>query len=288
MEDAEGAPPRCSTSTEETRTTSRTTSCSTQTTTTTVTTDPGSPTTKLLKAALPARPGTYVIQIPKDTIYKIPPPENAKRFEQLTNKNPGGGRSRRCCGGGARLWLWASISFFAAFLFLIATGVGVFYLVVRPESPRFVIQSASIEGFNSSGPISPRFELAVAAHNRNKKMGVLYRPGSSAAVYYNGIELAAGSIPAFEQGKDELTSFKTALKGEGIVLTSAVRRSLSDGENRGAVPFRLTATALVKFRLGAVKSWTVIANVDCELTVDMLTANAKIVSQKCDSSAKIW
>ncbi|CAI0397300.1 unnamed protein product [Linum tenue] len=289
MADADGAPPRYSTSTDQTRTTSRTTSCSTQTTTTTGTMDPGSPTTKLLKAALPAPPGTYVIQIPKDTIYKVPPPENAKRFEQLTNKNPGGGRSRRCCGGGARLWLCASISFFAAFLFLIATAVGVFCLVVRPESPRFVIQSASISGFNSaSGPISPRFELAVAAQNRNKKMEMLYQPDSSAAVYYNGIELAAGSIPVFEQGTEKSTNFKTVLKGEGIVLTGAVRRSLSDGENRGAVPFRLTATAPVKFRLGAVKSWTVTVKVDCELTVDKLTAKAKTVSQKCDSTAKIW
>ncbi|KAI3834849.1 hypothetical protein MKW98_015962 [Papaver atlanticum] len=35
----------------------------------------------------PPPTGTYVIQIPKDQIYIIPPPENARRYEKLSRKN---------------------------------------------------------------------------------------------------------------------------------------------------------------------------------------------------------
>jgi len=35
----------------------------------------------------PAPPlGTYVIKIPKDIVHRVPPPENARRYEQYTHK----------------------------------------------------------------------------------------------------------------------------------------------------------------------------------------------------------
>ncbi|KAL6578320.1 hypothetical protein OROMI_010648 [Orobanche minor] len=40
-------------------------------------------------------PGTYVVQVPKDQIYRVPPPENASMLEQRIN----GGHNKRgqCC-----------------------------------------------------------------------------------------------------------------------------------------------------------------------------------------------
>ncbi|CAN0923224.1 NDR1/HIN1-like protein 13, partial [Linum grandiflorum] len=301
MADSDQAPPRCSTSTDETRTTSRTTSCSTQTTnttattttTTTTTTEPGSPSTKLLLAAKPKPPpppGTYVIQIPKDTIYRVPPPENAKRFDQLSKKNHQF-RRRRCCsggggGGGGRRIFCILASFSASLLLLLTISAVVFFFVVSPKPPHYRIESVTIKGLDSpssNSEISPEFEFKIRAHNRNKKMEMLYRPGSSAAVYYNGIELGTGSIPVFEQGKNQVTTFTAALKGNGILLTGAVQRSL-----KGATSFKVNVRAPVKFRLGGVKSWTFTAKVDCDVTVDKLTANATVVSQQCSYDVDVW
>ncbi|CAN1171021.1 NDR1/HIN1-like protein 13 [Linum perenne] len=302
MADSDRVPPRCSSSTDQTRSTSRTTSCSTQTTNTTTTTsstattttEPGSPSTKLLLAAKPKPPpppGTYVIQIPKDTIYRVPPPENAKRFDQLSKQNrQTTRRRRRFCGGiggGRRRLFFICASFSALLLLLLTISTVVFLLVVRPRSPHYLIESVSIKGINSNSSsnseISPQFEFKIRVHNRNKKMEMLYQQESTAAVYYNGIELGTGSGPVFEQGTDQVTTFRTGLKGDGILLTGAVQRSL-----RGAASFKLSMKSPVMFRLEGVKSWTFTANVDCDVTVDKLTANATVVSQRCSYDADVW
>ncbi|GFS37846.1 late embryogenesis abundant (LEA) hydroxyproline-rich glycoprotein family [Actinidia rufa] len=233
--------------------------------------------------SVPVQPaGTYVIQIPKDQIYRYPPPENARRYQKYSRREP----RRRCC---RRCLCW-SLSLLASLLLLLAVAAGVLYLVFRPESPKYSIDDVSIHGFNLTSPsaVSPEFNVTIRAQNPNDKIGIYYQKESSVTVYYSGINLCNGVLPVFYQPSNNLTVFQTALKGSKILLTNAVHSTLAAEEKRGELPFRLNLKAPVKFKVGAVKTWTITFKVKCELTVDSLTSSAKIVTTDCDSRVKLW
>ncbi|KAF2300079.1 hypothetical protein GH714_008083 [Hevea brasiliensis] len=127
-------------------------------------------------------PGTYVIKIPKDQVYRVPPPENAKRYEKLFARS------------------------------LVAALLLLFLLVPWPHSypyyprrhrcwclvpcipakaPKYSIDSISIKGFNlsSSAPLSPEFDVTVRADNLTKRSGLI--TGQEAQLIY--ITMTLGS-----------------------------------------------------------------------------------------------
>ncbi|KDP42899.1 hypothetical protein JCGZ_23841 [Jatropha curcas] len=236
----------------------------------------------LEKPVSPPPAGTYVIQIPKDQVYRVPPPENAKRYQQLSRRKHR--RSTCCC---CLCWFFGLLF---TFILLAAIAAGVLYLVFRPEAPKYSIESVSIKGFNltSSAPLSPEFDVAVRAHNPNNKIGIYYRTGSSVNVYYNDVRLCNGKLPVFYQGTNNVTVFVASLKGSGIELTSAVHKALISGETKGAVPFKLNLRAPVRIKVGSLKTWTITVKVDCDVTVDKLTSKSKLVSKHCDYGVELW
>ncbi|XP_059665061.1 NDR1/HIN1-like protein 13 [Cornus florida] len=227
-------------------------------------------------------PSTYVIQVAKDQIYRYPPPENARRYQSYSRQKP----KHRCC---CRCLCW-TLGLAALLVVLLAVAAGVFYLVVRPELPKYSVNSIAIRGFNltSSSSISPEFDVTVRAQNPNDKIGIDYEKGSSVMVYYTDVHLCDGVLPAFYQPSNNVTVFETALKGSKVVLSSAVHSALVAELKRKTVPFRLNLRAPVKVKVGGVKTWTITVKVKCDVTVDNLTAESKIVSKDCDISVKLW
>ncbi|KAM1040881.1 hypothetical protein TB1_029469 [Malus domestica] len=232
-------------------------------------------------------PGTYVIQIPKDQVYRVPPPENATRYKNYTRQNPRRS-SCRCC----FCWLFGLV---AALIFLSAAAAGIFYLVVRPKSPNYSIDSIAFRGFNLTAPspspsyaISPEIQVTVRAQNPNKKIGIYYGKKSSVILFYSDVKLCDGALPAFYQPLKNVTVFQTALKGSGIELTSAAQQGLVNAQKQGKVPLGLDIRMPVRIKVGPIKTWTINVKVGCDLTVDKLTTEAKIVSKDCDYSVDPW
>ncbi|XP_058107566.1 NDR1/HIN1-like protein 13 [Magnolia sinica] len=221
-------------------------------------------------------PGTYVIQVPKDQIYRIPPPENARRY-----KNGRKIRRNRCCC--CLCWLLAVV---AILLVAVAAAVGIFYLVVRPKSPKYSVESLSVRGFNltsfqTSLTLSPEFDVTVRAENPNKKIGIYYVDGSSATVSYADVALCNGVLPTFYQGSRNVTVFQTALTGEVIRLSGSLADSLTAQQRKGEIPLGLDLRVPVKIKVGAVKTWKITVKVRCDLTLDKLAEGSKIVSSSC-------
>ncbi|XVF20199.1 hypothetical protein REPUB_Repub11eG0177200 [Reevesia pubescens] len=228
------------------------------------------------------QPGTYVIQIPKDQIYRVPPPDNARRYAHLSKRKPRRSTCRSCC-----CCLLITI---LVLLLAVAIAAAVVYFVFKPESPNYSVENVAIKGFNltSSSLLSPEFDVTVRAHNPNDKIGIYYEKGSSVQVYYDDVNLCNGVIPAFYQPTNNVTVFKTALKGSGIELTNAALRALSDEQTKGTVPFSLKLRAPVKIKVGSIKTWKITVKVTCKITVDKLTAASKIVSKDCDYGVDLW
>lgn len=228
-------------------------------------------------------PGTYVVKIPKDQIYRYPPPENARRYEKVAGKKS---RSSCCC----RCLCW-TLGLIALLVVLLAATVGVLYLVFRPKTPRYSIDDIAIRGFNLPSPsaISPEFDVTVRAQNPNDKIGIYYGRGSSVTVYYSDsdVNLCNGDLPAFYQPSNNVTIIQTALKGSKILLTSAVNSALVSEQNQGNVPLTIYMKVPVKIKIGAVKTWTITVKVKCDVSVDSLTTSSKIVSSNCKKSVKL-
>ncbi|KAF8395610.1 hypothetical protein HHK36_019560 [Tetracentron sinense] len=197
-------------------------------------------------------PGTYVFQIPKDQIYRLPPPENAYHFKNYTRR----GKNRRnpcCC---CLYWILGIISLL---ILLIAIAAGVFYLVFQPKAPIYSVEKVSVRGFNlalSSLTVSPEFDVTVKAENPNKKIGIFYEKGSSVTVSHSNVKLCTGAVPAFHQPSNNVTIFRTALKGSGIKLTSQVHGALTEEQRGGKIPLGLNLRVPVRIKVASVKSWT--------------------------------
>ncbi|XP_040993213.1 NDR1/HIN1-like protein 13 [Juglans microcarpa x Juglans regia] len=235
------------------------------------------------------QPGTYVIHIPKDQVYRVPPPENASRYQHLARRS---NRRRPCC-----LCLCWSFALLAIFLVLSAVAAGIFYLVVKPESPNYSVKAIIIRGLNltttttsssSVQMVSPEFDITVRSDNPNDKIGIYYQKDSSVEIFYSDVRLCNGVLPVFYQPSNNVTAFHTTLKGSGIELSGTVKNSLVEAQKRGEVPLDLKIRAPVKIKVGSVKTWKITVKVDCDITVDKLTADAKIVSNDCDYGVDLW
>ncbi|XP_024978624.1 NDR1/HIN1-like protein 13 [Cynara cardunculus var. scolymus] len=227
--------------------------------------------------------GTYVIQIPKDQIYRIPPPENARRIEKLANQKP----RRSCC---CRCFCWTIATAFIL-LILLAISAAIFYLVFRPESLKYSIDNISVGGINltSSTPVSPRLAVHIKSENPNNKLDVYYiGKGSSVDVYYADVNLCNGELPTFKQPANNVTVIQTALKGSNITFARDVHSRLVRQEKQRNVPLKLKVKAPVKIKIGAVKTWEITLTVKCDVAVDWFTQKSKIVSKNCDYRVKLW
>ena len=165
-------------------------------------------------------------------------------------------------------------------LALIAVSATIFYLVVKPRSPNYSVNAISVSGVNlavassTSLTVSLEFDVTVRADYPNNKIGIYYEPKSSVEIYYDDVSLCNGAVPSFYQPPNNVTVFETALKGNGVVLTSTVKNSLLQAQSQ----WKVTVRAPVKIKVGFVKSWTITIKVDCDIMVDSLTANPKIFS----------
>ncbi|XP_019163283.1 PREDICTED: protein YLS9 [Ipomoea nil] len=227
-------------------------------------------------------PGTYVVQVPKDQIYRYPPPENARRFNALSKRKP---RRSCCC-----RWLCCTLYLLVAVIVALGVAAGVLYLVFRPESPKYTVAGIAIKGLNltSPSPISPEFDVTIRAENPNDKIGIYYRKGSSVTVFHSDVKLCEGALPTFYQPSNNVTVFPTSLKGSNVALGSAVKSVLANQQRQGGVPFRLNIKAPVKIKIGAVKTWKITVKVKCDVTVDALTEKSNVISKECKYSARPW
>lgn len=233
------------------------------------------------------QPGTYVIHIPKDQVYRVPPPENARRYENLARR---GSRKSPCC-----LCLCWLIGLLVIFVVLLGIAAGILYLVFKPRAPSYSVDAIEISGLNltaatdsSALKFSPVFNVTVRADNPNDKIGIYYRSGSSVEIYYLEVKLSNGVLPVFYQPTNNLTVFPTVLKGSGIELTSMMKSSMMLAQSRGDVPLGLKIRAPVRIKVGSVTMWTMTVKVDCDIKVDKLTENAKIVSKACGYGVNPW
>lgn len=157
-------------------------------------------------------------------------------------------------------------------------------LITRPELPYFAIDSIVVNGMDltSASVISPAVNVFVRADNGNDKIGIYYEKISIVEIFYGDVRLCNGAFPAFYQPTNNVTVLQAVLKGKGIKLAETDRKALMKAVAKWSVPLTLKLRVPVKIKVGLVKTWKIGDFVfDCGVTVDQLTAEAKIVDTDC-------
>ncbi|KAL9675312.1 hypothetical protein QQ045_003514 [Rhodiola kirilowii] len=230
----------------------------------------------------------FIIKVPKDQIYKIPPQENAKRYADYTRRKP---NRTSCC---RRCILWTMALILSAII-LIAIAASVSYLVFRPQVPRHTLEKISVSGFDSNltastsaPPIRLNFTVAIRAENPNEKISVYYERTSSVTIRHSETNLCDGEMPYFQQPTRNVTVMRTELRGAEIVSGGTVYDALVRDERAGRVPLLVRIHAPLGMKIGNVKSWKVRVEVTCDVVVNELTEAARIVAGGCGAQTKIW
>ncbi|XP_074557493.1 NDR1/HIN1-like protein 13 [Curcuma longa] len=207
--------------------------------------------------------GSFVVQVAKDQIYRVPPPENAYLVVRYRKRSKARRRSPcfRCL-----IWILA-----AAFLLLLllATAAVALYLILRPASLAFAVQSLSDRG--ATDPDKTEYDLTLNVTNPSHKLGYSYAAGGSVVlvVVTNGAEIAAGETPGFYQGPRNTTTMPLALRGSNA------------SQPKGASALKLTAKLRARPKVGNLQFWSTRMEVTCGVGASALAGEARILSQHC-------
>ncbi|CAJ2668705.1 unnamed protein product [Trifolium pratense] len=223
---------------------------------------------------IPPPAGTYIVQVPKEQVYRYPPPENARRYDNYNRKKTHPCRQCCCC-------ICCLIIFLITLFVLLIVAAFTCVLIFRPEKPKYELNSIAVKEMNltsSLSVISPEIDISVKANNGNEKIGIYYDTDSSVEIFYRNVSLCNGALPVFYQPPNNVTVFQTVLKGNGIELAGSDRRALVKAVAKRSVPLRLAVIAQLKLKVVRLK---IRVGLDCDLTVDELTAQARIVHKEC-------
>ncbi|XP_022132124.1 NDR1/HIN1-like protein 13 [Momordica charantia] len=213
--------------------------------------------------------GTYVVQVPKDQIYRIPPPENALIVER--HRNPSSTSNRRPC----------SSCCFRFMLPLVVVILLVVLLVIliphlrKPKAPIFKISKFS-------APSSRQFNIKLKLKNPNGSGAISFKQGGRASVSFKDQDVATGKFPAVRQPHDSSQDVALALP-TAKSLPKEIQKSFKNNKTKRHV----SLTLYMKLSAETKAAQTATRNdkfvVVCTFTVDSLAKASRILSQECDT-----
>ncbi|CAI9109411.1 OLC1v1009229C1 [Oldenlandia corymbosa var. corymbosa] len=223
---------------------------------------------------------TYVIRIPRDQIYRVPPPENAEIVESY--RKPSGNNGKRGCGG--RCWI------FAVLVALLVIGFGIFLAIQHfsnPKSPKFSIahfgRKATKLPSHHHTPLHNKnavYEILLQVFNPNEKSVVHYGSGNL-TLHFKRYGIAYGVSKLVEQGGGTTVKVDHSLHGTKVELPEEIQKIMNDKHPRVLV-LKIDVPIEVKSWDKTFKKMMVVG---CELEVDSLThQSAKILSQQCGTN----
>ncbi|KAK9272446.1 hypothetical protein L1049_002819 [Liquidambar formosana] len=229
------------------------------------------------------RSGTYVVQVPKDQIYRVPPPENALIAERY--RNPATKRSQSCC---CSRCLCVFIIILVLLVLTVGILLGAFYLYLSPKNPEFSIAGVVVKNRQSSSRqhSQPRYEISLKAKNPNKRMGVYYQGGGGASLAFKKQKIATGKFPALHQEAEHSSTVKVVLTGSDAALPLEIEKSMKDEKSKVPVSLALTMNVPVKMIIWMMKTWSMDMAVSCNFRVSTLAKGTRVLSQQCQTQVQ--
>ncbi|OVA07619.1 hypothetical protein BVC80_8349g1 [Macleaya cordata] len=223
--------------------------------------------------------GTYIVQVPKTQIYRVPPPENALIVERHLNpvnqKNP----------------RWSFLFWFFIVVAIVVVVVGIcaaiIYFSINPKSPTFVVSKVIVQNQNSHNHLSdpPQYHITLSSENPNEGMGIIYQDGGSSKLSFKQKEIATGKPPSLYQGNKDIKAIRFDLTGLNVVLPHEIIKSMKGGGNnaskKASVSLSLSVNVPVKMKIAFIKSWNMNMAITCNFRVSSLAKDIHVLSEDC-------
>lgn len=222
------------------------------------------------------RSGTYVVQVPKDQVYRVPPPENAVIAER--HRNPKiHKRSCSCC--------LCVLIIIIALVVVVGLIVGVSYIVLKPNDPNFNIEHVVVKN-PASNNSHPDYTITLKAENPNGISSISYEKGGDASLSFKEHKLATGNYPTFNQAYKNSKVFDIVLHGSKTALPKEIDESLKSKKSNVHISLSLSMNNVqIKFVIAEMTIATKKIDVSCNLTVDSLAKETRVLSQECNTKS---
>ncbi|KAL0378522.1 UNVERIFIED_CONTAM: NDR1/HIN1-like protein 13 [Sesamum radiatum] len=220
---------------------------------------------------------TYVVQIPRDQIYRVPPPEHARIVEdhkRNSSSKKSGGRSTVCA---------IFIPIVVVSVIITATVYALRATMYDPKSPKFTVTGIRAKNLEGSGRRSPQYDVTLLANNPNTRMSINYlQGGKKGTLALKNQEIGKGGIqPMVKQEAGTSTvDVHVVLSGNAAADT---KKRLKDGTSVKSMVLNVVVPVEIS---SWVRNERKDLNVTCEFKVrNSLMIKAKIASQVCNTAS---
>ncbi|POO02840.1 Late embryogenesis abundant (LEA) hydroxyproline-rich glycoprotein family [Trema orientale] len=250
--------------------------------------EPPPPPSEPLSSPRLSRPETYVIQIPKDQIYRVPPPENAQIAERFRNPKSSKEKKNRYL----PCLLCMGITLLVVGLILGLTVLALYYFSLSLEAPEFSIVNVVVRKLKYSSSHGGKsstysYKVSLKAENKNSRTGIYYvSRGSSSSLSYGEKNIGIGKFPTLYQGENNSTNLGLVLYGSEGALPRQMAKSMKENKSHSPVWFGLKMNVPVKMYLLFVEIWRKEILVDCIVKVSTLGKGSQVISQACETKFK--
>ncbi|XP_047321147.1 NDR1/HIN1-like protein 13 [Impatiens glandulifera] len=238
---------------------------------------PPLPPSRLSQLPPPPSSNTYIIQIPRDQIYRIPPPENEIILRNLDIERA----SKKKKQLDPRCFYW--LSSIAIVLILLWIFFAVFRAYFQPKTPEFsVIGLVLRKGSSSNKHANPSYDITLKAQNPNKNMDIFYKKGGNVSLLFKRDRIGGGEYPSISQESKESTTIHVTLAGLATQLPKEIETRLNAKKaSDGPISLSLVVSEPVEFK--GLITFKEHLTVTCDFRVNKfaLSTKPKIISQEC-------
>ncbi|KAI3807789.1 hypothetical protein L1987_23723 [Smallanthus sonchifolius] len=227
------------------------------------------------------RPGTYVIQVPRDSIYRTPPPENALLVERHRNaptKKPSSGPIK-----------YVLISLIILKIFL-GIMLWIIFVVVKKDDPRFRIERVYVNTKGKTRQQKHEFNITLASKNPNAHTIILFDDHGKTSLSFKDKKFAKGKFPSSKQDPKNSKDVKLTITSfSNTKLPQEIRTSMNETSKRTQkhVEILLEFRVPVKMKIGILEVKSKTLSMLCHFKVNNLVKNSRILSQDCDYSTRV-
>ncbi|KAF5749814.1 hypothetical protein HS088_TW03G00140 [Tripterygium wilfordii] len=215
---------------------------------------------------------TYIIQIPKEIIYRVPPPENAAIVEQFRTPVK---KDRSHCK--RIVWIIVALALIAL---VIGVTMAVLHHIFSPQVPSFSIDKVVLKTLKSSSHQRSNFgfEVTLKAKNPNERMDISYDTGD-VLLLLKEHKFATGEMPELHQDEGGSSDVRIGLKGSSATLPKEIEKAKDH-----PVSLTLKMHVKVKFDAPILNIGSKDMDVVCTFKMNKLMGkSSKVQSQQCHS-----
>ncbi|XP_076952905.1 NDR1/HIN1-like protein 1 [Bidens hawaiensis] len=170
------------------------------------------------------------------------------------------------------------------------------WAILQPKKPRFVLQDATIYGFNVSAPVllSSNFQVTVSARNPNSKIGIYYDKLDVFATYHSQQITYFTIIQPTYQGHKDTNIWSPFVYGTNVPVAPYNGVALSQDQSNGAISLVIKINGRVRWKVGSFISRRYHLHVTCPAYIPFGNKNSGIagvvtgvkyqLAQKCSVS----